>query len=325
MPVVSALLVFHRDSPFLRPAIASLLAQTLRDLEIVLVDNGTGLSAEDLGDVGRDVRMRWLRLPANRGIPAGHNAGVAAARGEFVALLDYDDVALPHRLERQVERLRKEPDLGLVSSLAETIDEHGTVIGREFALIEPAAQRSYTQFAAPVVTPAYTGRRELFVRHPYRTEFEVGADFDFLARAAETTAMAAVEEVLLRYRRHEAQTTRTRAGLIEAQRCAIRTLTARRRAGFGEDFAATLAAVERDLTPSESCRRWGERNLSEGLAVLAAYHARRTLVLDRSVPRAAQAMSLGARAILLARATERRLATRMFFSGPVRALRLQPA
>ena len=74
MPAVSVLMVFHRDTPFLRPALASALKQTFADFELVLVDNGTGLGADALGELGRDPRLRWVRLARNEGIPGGHNA-----------------------------------------------------------------------------------------------------------------------------------------------------------------------------------------------------------------------------------------------------------
>eukprot|EP01035_Chromulina_nebulosa_P064127 gene64127-87717_t len=223
-------MVFHRDTPFLRPAIASVVAQTFADWELVLVDNGTGLAPEALGEMGNDRRLRWVRLARNEGIGAGHNAGVAAAHGELVALLDYDDVMLPTRLERQVARLRAEPALGLVSSRAESIDATGRVTGREFSLDDGEAQRAYTQYAAPVVTPAFAGRREVFAAWPYRPEFQWSADFDFLARAAERWPLGAVPEVLLQYRHHAGQTTQVRAVQIAAERCAVRLMTARRRA-----------------------------------------------------------------------------------------------
>jgi glycosyltransferase involved in cell wall biosynthesis len=321
MPAVSVLMVFHRDTPFLRPAIASVLGQTLRDLELVLVDNGTGLSADALGEPGRDPRLQWVRLARNEGIAAGHNAGVAAARGEFLALLDYDDVMLPDRLDRQCARLRAEPALGLVSSLAETIDETGRVTGREFALVGPEAQRRYSQFAAPVVTPAYTGRREIFTALPYRPEFVVAADFDFLARVAERWPMAAVPEVLLHYRRYAGQTTVQRAVAIAAERCAVRLLTARRRAGRPEGvppvWGSNQSAGAAALACAECC-------LDERFPVLAAYHARRSMAERRSPAGLAAGLGIFLRARRAANG-DRRLATRMFFTGPVRALDLRPA
>lgn len=321
MPAVSVLMVTHCDTPFLRPALASVFAQTWTDLELVLVDNGAGLSEESLGELGRDPRLHWLRRPRNFGIPGGHNAGVAACRGEFIALLDHDDVMLPLRLERQVALLRERAELGLVSCQAETIDADGRVTGREFALSDSTSQHFYTQFAAPVVTPAYTGRREWFEKLPYRAELPWTADFDFLARAAEQTRFGHVPEILLRYRRHASQATQQHAAVIELERAWIRLFTARRRAEKPEEF---VALAEREIpTPVQSCLSMGRRCLAEGFVLLAGFHARRAVKLSRSPLDAWQAGQLGLKAIAAAGPDERRLVRGMFFAGPVRALALE--
>jgi glycosyltransferase involved in cell wall biosynthesis len=326
MPTVSVVMVFHRLNPFMAEAVGSVLNQTFRDLELVLVDNGTGLGAEVLGEVGRDPRVRFVRLPRNEGIPGGHNAGIAAAQGEFVTLLDYDDVALPTRIEKQVAALRADLRLGLVSCCAERIDEHNTVIGGEFSLMEEAAQREYTRYAAPVVTPAYTGRREVFATLPYREGFPLAADFDFLARAAERWTMRAVPEVLLRYRWHAAQTTQQKAAEIERSLCAIRLLTARRRASRAENLVALDGWLKSEPTSrATSCRYCAELCLVEKFPVLAAYHARRMFTLERTVANFARASGLVARALKQTSGPERRLAARMFLTGPVRALGLRSA
>lgn len=324
MPVVSVVMVFHRDTPFLRPAIASVLAQTLGDLELMLVDNGTGLRPEALGELGSDLRLRWVRLASNVGIAAGHNAGVAAARGEYIALLDYDDIALPVRLERQVARLRADPLLGLVSSLADSIDERGEPRGREFALLEPREHRLYSQYAAPFFTPACMGRRELFRELPYREPFRFCADFDFVGRALERANSAVVPEVLLQYRRYPGQTTVERAVQISAQCCIVRLLAARRRAGRPERLDELAAALV-DNAPADMLQKCAQLCLEEGFAVLAAYHARRSVAEQRTLRRAARAMGIFVRAIRVAPAAERALVAKMFFTGPVRALGLRPA
>ncbi len=327
MPAVSVLMVCHRDTPFLRPAIASVFGQTLRELELVLVDNGAGLAPQALGELGQDPRLRWVRLEQNLGIPAGHNAGVAAAQGEFIALLDHDDLMVPVRLERQIARLRAEPALGLVSSCAETIDDTGRVIGREFALLDGAAQNRYTQFASPVIMPAYTGRREVFAALPYRTEFSLTADFDFLARAAERFGFGAVPEVLLHYRRHPGQATVERAAGICAEQCVVRLLTSRRRAGRaeGEDWRQLLR-IAPEGAPAEAVmlRQFTRQFLAEGFWEQAAYHARRSCAARRTIPAFLTAARLFAQAWRRAGA-ERTPVARMFFLGPVKALRLRPA
>ncbi len=328
MPAVSVLMVCHRDTPFLRPAIASVLGQTLRDLELVLVDNGAGLTPEDLRELGRDPRLRWVRFPQNLGIPAGHNAGVAAARGEFIALLDHDDLMLPMRLERQVARLQAEPALGLVSSLAETIDAEGRVTGREFALVDGEMQLRYTQFAGPVVTPAYTGRREVFTTLPYREEFSLTADFDFLARAAEQFTLAAVPEVLLQYRRHPAQATIEQAGRIAAEQCVVRVLTSRRRAVRAEDLPGAVQALGVGLNnPPElaavyaRCATWC---LRDGFASLAVYHARKLLSVRRDLGAVKTALGVYATALRMA-PRDAVLLSRLFFTGPLRTYGFKPA
>jgi glycosyltransferase involved in cell wall biosynthesis len=319
MPVVSVLMACHRDTPFLRPAIASVLAQTMPDLELVLVDNGAGLDLASLGEAGRDPRVRLIGFPLNRGIPAAHNAAVAAAQGEYIALLDHDDIMRPLRLERQVALLAANPQTGLVSSLAETIDATGRVVGREFSLIRAEAQHRYLAYATPVVTPAYTGRRDLFARLPYREQFSLTADFDFLARASERQACRAIPEVLLYYRRHAAQATQEHAALIEHQRGLVRLCSARRRAGREE---GPVGAGAMPGTPADTCLALAARALAEGFPLLAAFQARRAVALDRGPVVAARAAWLGARA--LGRGPERSLTARMFLSGPVRALNVRP-
>ncbi len=324
MPQVSVILVFHRDQPFLRPAIESVLQQTMRDLELVLVDNGTGLAPDALGEMGRDPRVKWVRLPRNEGIPAGHNAGVAAAVGEFIALQDYDDVALPPRLERQLAVLRADPGLGLVSALAERIDAEGRADGRVFCLPESSQHFAYSQYAAPVITPVALGRREVFERWRYRPEFPFAADLDFQARIAEAGRMAVIPEVLLRYRWYGAQTTQVRAASIEQSRVAIQITTARRRARRPEDLSGALAAVEA-TTAAEAWRRGARMALAEGFFPVAAYQARRSFALERGPRSAMVAWRLGWSAWRRAPMAEKRLVAMMFFSGPVRALQLHPA
>ncbi len=324
MPAVSVVTVFHRDTPFLRPAIASILGQTFRDLELVLVDNGTGLAPEALGPAGADPRVRWVRLTRNEGIPAGHNAGIAAAAGEFIALLDYDDLALPTRLEKQVAALRADPGLGLVSALAEVMDEAGRSTGKMFCIPDPAGHRAYAQYAAPVITPVAMARREVFEQTPYRPSFPFAADLDFQARATERWRMAVLPEVLLRYRWYGAQTTQQKQASIDNSRCAISLVTARRRAGRDEGLAEVLDLAS-GLSPAGYSARIAETCLAEGFWELAAYRARRALALERTPVRAWQVCRLALRTWRLAPAGERSRVARMFFSGPVRALGLRPA
>lgn len=322
MPVVSVVMYFHRVTRFFQPAVQSVLQQTLTDWELVLVDNGTGSGTAPLGAAGRDPRLRCIALPQNAGIAGGHNAALAEARGEFIALLDADDIALPQRLERQVAALRADPRLGLVSSRANQINEHGVVIGREFALTEEAEQRVFTGYTNPAPAPSYTGRAEVFRRFPFRPQFASAHDYDFLSRAAEVWPMRGIDEVLLHYRRHAEQTTAQRHEQQMTSACAIRLLAARRRSGRAEDVDTAFDAV-RETPPTEEAlsdtyRRFAAQSLAEDFPLLAVYHARKALSVRRRPADCRFAIGI-AMAALRRERCDRRLLVRMLLGGPLRA------
>jgi len=108
-PLVSVVIPTHDGGAYLREAVESAAAQTLGDLEILVVDDATKDEAslravEAMPSL--DARVRLLRMPENAGVAAARNAGIEAARGELVAFLDDDDAWLPQKLEKQVEAMR---------------------------------------------------------------------------------------------------------------------------------------------------------------------------------------------------------------------------
>jgi glycosyltransferase involved in cell wall biosynthesis len=320
-------MVFHRDTPFLRPAIASVLDQTMRDFELVLVDNGTGLSADDLGAIGRDARLRWVRLGTNEGIARGHNAGVAAARADIIALLDHDDMMLPDRLACQNQFLRAHPELGLVGSGAAVIDASGRRVGKEFCLIDRASHRIYSNYFAGAIMPSFTGRTEVFRKFAYRPALQWAADFDFVTRVAESHAIEAVPRILLHYRRHPAQATVERRAAQVREECYVRLLTARRRRGASEDFGSIARELQDSSSPEIEHavhREFSDRFLAERFPSQAGYQARRLVVTGgnlRSFARALRVLGSSvrqepARAFFF---------SRLFLQGPVHALGLRNA
>ena len=324
MPVVSVVLVFPGYSPHLESTVASVLAQTWRDFEFVMVDNGAGLNPERLGHSGRDPRLVWVRLPRDEGIGVAINAGVAEARGEFIALHDWDDHSYPTRLERQVAELRRDPTLGIVSALADRMDSLGRPLpNRVFTLRESADFLRYSQYAAPFINPVAMGRRDIFLKTPWRREFRYAGDLDFQARVCERWRAAVLPEPLLRYRWHACQATQRHSTLIAQSRHVIALLTARRRAGRGEQ--GPVPALGEAVSPGEHARAVAEQALAERFAAPAAYLARRSIALDRRPQAVGGAMHLAYRAWRRASAAERRLVAALFLKGAVRALQVRPA
>jgi glycosyltransferase involved in cell wall biosynthesis len=118
-PAVSCIIIFLDEERFLGDAIASVMGQTWRSWELILVDDGSSdRSAGMARDIAREnpERIRYLRHAdgANLGMSASRNLGLAAARGRYVGFLDADDVWLPDKLDEQVAILDARPDVGMV-------------------------------------------------------------------------------------------------------------------------------------------------------------------------------------------------------------------
>jgi hypothetical protein len=325
MPRVSVVLVFHRVTGHLRPAIDSLLNQTWRDLELVIVDNGCRLDAAARAALAIDPRVRWVALAEDTGIGPAANAGIAAAAGDYIAIADYDDLSLPTRIEREVAALDADPGLALVSAFADRMDGEDRPLGdRVFTLAAPGEFAAYAPYAAPLVHPASMGRRAVYEEFPFRSPFRFTSELDFYARVTERHRLGVIPEVLLRYRWYPSQTTQRHAANIDQSRCVILQLAARRRAGRPEALDRVEWMTDA-LSAGEFAARVARQCLDEELFVPAAYLARRAFALDRSPAGAWRATALAAALWRRTPRTERAAVAAMFRHGPVRALGVTPA
>jgi glycosyltransferase involved in cell wall biosynthesis len=115
----------YNDLRFLDAAVDSILQQEFRDLELVIVDDGTGQDAIFGALKNRDPRIRLVTNPVNLGAAAAANRGIEAARADIIVRLDADDIAERTRVGRLVAALADDPQLGLVGSWCTVTDETG--------------------------------------------------------------------------------------------------------------------------------------------------------------------------------------------------------
>lgn len=161
MPRVSVVMGVYNEEELLPDALDSLLGQDFTALEILVVDDGSrDRSREVVAAYGqRDPRVQLLPLPVNGGLTRALNHGLARARGEFIARLDADDLALPQRLSRQVDFLSRHPAVGLVGGGWELHQENGQ---RQVAPPEDdAGLRWHSLFANPFCHSAVLFRRQV--------------------------------------------------------------------------------------------------------------------------------------------------------------------
>ena len=125
MPLVSVLLAVHDDSRFLGAAVQSVLRQTVDDLELIVVDDASTDATPALLSAVQDSRLVVLTNDEQAGLASSLNRGLAQAGGRYVARLDADDVALPERLERQLERLGRRDQPAVVGSAVLDVNASG--------------------------------------------------------------------------------------------------------------------------------------------------------------------------------------------------------
>ena len=205
-PAVSVLLPVYNTRPFLAEAIESILAQTFGDFELLIVDDGSTDGSTEVARrySGLDGRIR-LVARENRGLVATLNELAGLARGELLARMDADDVALPRRFERQVAHLREHPEVVVAGSWVEWIDQEGDSLC-EFQMAEghEAIDRLLMEEGTnSICHPAAMIRADALRRvGGYREEFAATAceDYDLWLRLAEVGRVANMPEVLLKYR-----------------------------------------------------------------------------------------------------------------------------
>lgn len=202
-PAVSVVLPAYNAERFIRDAAGSILDQTFRDLELVIVNDGstdtTPVICSELA--ARDHRVKIVSQD-NQGLPGALNRGVREARGVLIARMDADDIAFPERISKQVEFLEKYRDVGLVSAGFVPFVDISAPFPEPW-LFPPDHQSLYAllAFCSPVCHPAVLARRELFDRFPYRLGV-ITEDHDVWCRAIHSFRFANLCEPLLYYRRH---------------------------------------------------------------------------------------------------------------------------
>lgn len=221
-PTVSVIIPVHDRAAYVSDAIRSVLAQSLADLELIVVDDG---STDDTVAVVRsfaDPRLRLVRHEVNRGIPAARNTGLDEARGRYIAWLDSDDIARPRRLAVQVRFLEDHPAVALVGACAGKLDARGR--GRPGIRVPPLRSediRAWLLFRSAFQQSAVTGRAEVLKRFRYRLEYPVCEDVDLFVRMSAGHVLRNLPRILIDRRIHDGQTIRTMRAQIGEREAAL--------------------------------------------------------------------------------------------------------
>lgn len=213
-PLVSVVMPVWRPNPdFLRIAVRSVLEQTFRELELVIVEDPSDVSAGNILDEFEDGRIRHLVNSSRSSIVEQLNVGLANSRGELVARFDADDICEPRRLEKQVEFLMADSEIAVVGSQITIIDARGNRLGlRSYPVNHDQIVAAMNRFN-PIAHPSVMFRKQAIVdAGGYRLIQSAGwsgpwcQDYDLWSRLArQGIRFANLTEALVRYRIHSAQ------------------------------------------------------------------------------------------------------------------------
>jgi glycosyltransferase involved in cell wall biosynthesis len=205
------LLPVHNGERFVRDAVASVLAQTYTDFELLVIDDGSIDATATVVASFNDARIRLVRNDENIGLTRSLNRGLALARGEVIARQDADDLSGPERLVTQVAYLDANPDVMLVGTWYRKIGDAGEPLGDRQMPVGDAALAWALLFYCPFVHSAVAFRRRVVVDEykGYDAAFSYAQDYELWSRLARHHRVATIPRYLVSYRVATASMTAT--------------------------------------------------------------------------------------------------------------------
>jgi glycosyltransferase involved in cell wall biosynthesis len=250
-PLITVLMpVYDPSLEMLDTAVSSVVEQTLRDFELLMIDDGCRdrNAAARLDEwASKDSRIRVFHEP-HRGVPGASNRGLELARGEFVARQDADDWSEPQRLERQAAFLESHTDVALAGTgtYAHTADGRGL-----WRLHLPHAPLEISRAlwkGNPFVHGSTMFRRSQAMKiGGYREQFPCASDYDFLWRLTDSGGAVNLEETLYHYRYTSGSISARRAADQVRSFLAAQVLGAARRRGEEEDITGALTRATEQM------------------------------------------------------------------------------
>ena len=206
-PLVSVLMPVYKTAPYLSEAMDSMLHQTFKDYELIVLDDCSPDNAEEILDAYDDSRIVRYKGENNVGLSNVLNVGIEMARGKYIARMDSDDISLPNRLQIQVDYLEAHSEIDLVSVGMQLFGAKESVWIRER---NPEKVKIEALFHSPVLHASSMWRKDSFERHGlrFRQEMVPAEDYDLWTRAMlKGLKLVNLPDVLYEYRIHEAQAT----------------------------------------------------------------------------------------------------------------------
>ena len=220
MPLVSVLMPIYKTNPeHLKEAIESILNQTFTDFEFLILDDCPTDDREDIVKSFQDSRINYLKNDKNSGITSSRNKLIELAKGKYLAVMDHDDISLAERFEEQIRVLDAHPEIGVVGCWVERFPN--IKIAKY-----PENNKDIEQYLMQGCAVAHTAamiRKSVLTDNNiyYEAEFSPSEDYRLWCMLIGKTQFYNIPKVLMKYRIHDNNTTKTQLNKMNTATDAI--------------------------------------------------------------------------------------------------------
>ena len=195
--LISVIIPTYNKSQYLKEAIESVLNQTYKNIEIIIVDDGSTDNTEKIARSFQGTRIIYF-FQKNKGPAGARDSGIKKAQGEYVAFLDSDDLWLPEKLERQIEFMERNSEIGLLGTGCYEVDSGGKMIGKKnFPTENNILQKILIKYN-PFIQSSVTIKKEILDKvEGYDENFSESEDYDLWLRIAKYCQIANLPEPLV--------------------------------------------------------------------------------------------------------------------------------
>ena len=216
MPEISVLMSVYNGEKYLKAALDSILNQTFSDFEFIVVDDGSTDQTSGILDGCSDSRMVRLHNPYNIGLTRSLNRGLETVKSRYIARMDADDIAVPERLQEQIDFMEQHPEIGMLSGNIRLINPTGEVLNNDEPVYEKAASHEMLKWQLlwtnPVPHMTVMLRKDVLDKHhlTYVPEYNTAEDHELWATLAQHTRLVRLNRVWAFHRRIESSVSHSR-------------------------------------------------------------------------------------------------------------------
>lgn len=217
-PFLTVIMPVYNAADFVASAIQSILDQTYRDLELIIINDGSTDDSKAVIESFDDIRIKYFENDKNSGIVFSRNKGLKLAKGKYIGMFDADDVAFTDKFKEQISFLEHNKDFGMVGSWVKFIDEKGKRLPGGWKLKAPPEKiPSIMLFKNYFLQSAVLYRKDCISKFSFRDGLDILEDYMIWLEIVSEYKAWNLNKTLVNYRIHGGSVTKSKSGEMQAK------------------------------------------------------------------------------------------------------------